>query len=73
MDPIFLRSTAQFLQMTVKALDLGKELYIIGILIEDPNRILRVYGCHQPIAGISNCAQMARSNIPTYANDCKVI
>jgi len=59
MNPIFLRATAQFFQMAVKALDLGKELHIEGVLIEDANRILRVHSGNQHIACIPDGAQMA--------------
>jgi hypothetical protein len=40
--------------MAVKTLDLCKELYIKGILIENANRILWIHRSGEPIARIAN-------------------
>src|SRR5688572_29285748 len=53
-NSIFFRTPAQFFQVAVESLDLGKELDIERILVEDAHRIFRVYRSHQPVARVSN-------------------
>src|SRR5687767_2546815 len=71
-NSIFFRAPAQFFQVAVESLDLGKELDIERILVEDAHRIFRVYRSHQPVARVSNRAQMTGRNVSTHTDHCKV-
>jgi hypothetical protein len=72
LDTIFLRSSPQFFQMTIKTLDFGKEFHVKGILVEQTDRVFWVHCGKQPIAGIPNGAQMAGGDVTADADHSKV-
>ena len=72
-DPVLGRSAPELLQMPIEALDLIEEAHFERKPIEHANRIVRVRGSDQAIAGVMDRLQMARRNIAAYSRDGKVL
>ena len=72
-DALLRRSTAQFLEMAIESLDLVEEAHFEREPIEYADRIVRVRGGDQAIAGVMDRLQMARGNIAAYSGDGKIL
>ena len=72
MHSFLFRGSAQLLEVTIEAFDLGEKSDIIGKLIQETDGILRVHSSYQTVTRIADRPQVAGSNITSYTDYSKI-
>ena len=67
------RAAPQLLEVPIEALDLGEEPDVERIAIEHADRIVRIGGGHEPVAGVLDRLQMPRRDEAGDAGDREIL
>jgi hypothetical protein len=59
----------QLVYMSVEALELGEEISLREVAVDDPNRVIRIQGRHQRISGVADCDHVPGCNVTCGADE----
>ena len=71
-DAVLFGAAAQFLEVSIEALDLGEEADVETIPIQDAHRVVRIGGGDQPVAGRADSFQVPWRDESCDAGDGEV-
>ena len=58
--------------MAIKALQFGKETNLVAIVVQQADGIMRVYGRHQAVSGITDGPKMTGSDVAGSTGERKI-
>ncbi len=72
-DPLIGRAAAQLLEVAIEPLDLVEEPHVEREPIEDADRVMRIGGGDQAVAGVLDRLEMPRRDVAADAGDGEVL